>query len=331
MRKVGLTIVSGLICFPMLWGCSSTDDNMTLGHMPGPEVSIEKIWIDDVEYAPTDTITIEKASKVFIDYTITSEADLLMVNHYYVYGSSGSLLVSHPREELDSNGALRKFTGRLECDGFLPARCGFRVFAANGYGGTDSQGFFLKLPTEGLGDIPNTTPLFQHNGRNLGPSQDKNAPPLGKSFENGKKNGRYTFKDAANDADRAGSNEFGSGYKDGKLVIYSPNRHDALFPDSKIVFKSGVTNDDMTETKFKRLDLFTASMWNACTSNERLEYLADSFIPTTTETEVYPDAVGYYFFHSKSPLNEWFGIIYLKNMGTPDTYAQYDLRIYKYW
>ena len=331
MRKIGLTIVSVLSCFPILWGCSSTDDDKSIGYMPGPKISIEKIWIDEVEYAPTDTITISMASKVSIDYTITSEADLLMVNHYYVYGSSGSLLTSYSREELNANGTLRKFTGHLECDGFLPARCGFRIFATNSYGGADSQGFFLNLPTEGLGDIANTTPLFQHNGRNLGPSQDKNAAPLGKSFENGKMNGRYTFKDAAANVDRASSNEFGSGYKDGKLVIYSPNRHDDIFPESKLVFASGVTNDDMTETKFKRLDLFTASMWNACTSNERLQYLPDSFITTTTETETYPESLGYYFFHSKSPLYEWFGIIYLKNLGTPDTYAQYDVRIYKYW
>ena len=327
----------------LLCSCSEMGGDQTLGHQDGPQITIETIWINGTAYEPADTIVISGASEVKIDYTVTSQSDLFFVNDYYVSGTSGSLLKTNTREEIAETSSSRNFSGQLECRGFLPFRCAFRIVAADGYGGAASTGFYLKLPVSGLGEVSGNTATQNHNNRNFGPGQtDGNSASLGKTINNVKANGRYTQYDmcysssTSSSQDRAGSNDLGLNYVNGKLVMFSPSRFDELFPLTAnpayaIRYFTDVNKSDITVTKFQRLDLFTNTMWGQCTTVERINYLADSFKATTTEEIVYPEALGYYFFTAKSPLYEWHGLIYIKSLGTPTTYAQFDLRTFKYW
>jgi len=378
MRKLVLTVASLLLVVGVvLCGCSETDNDRTLGHMDGPKITIEKITINGVEYAPKDTIEIAGASEVIIDYIVECESDIMLINDYYVSGSTGALLEGRSRSDLAASGSLRRYSGRLFCDTFLPFRCGFRIFAADSYGGTDSKGFYLRLPASGLSGVPGNTPLFTHSGRNFGPGQGDANCSFGKVVQNGFCNGRYTQADlagantssSAGAAERARSHDFGSAYMDGRLVMFSPHRFNHVIPENTPVVQTPTSNflpfviryytntepnttfADISVTKFKRLDLFTSSMWNSLTTNEQLQYLADSFMATTTEEVVYPEGVGYYFYYTTgqdeahkltaAPCNQakwvpgfdgtFFGIIYVRNTGTPTSYAQYDLKIYKFW
>ena len=381
--KKKLTIAAPILFMGLLLcSCTKLTGDRTLGHMGGPTITINTIWIDGTPYNPADypndTIPAAGASEVKIDYTVESANDLMLVNDYFVSGSTGALLVGRTNSDLAATGETKHFTGQLFNDSFLPFQCAFRVFAADYYGGTDSKGFFLNLPAKGLGDISNATALFNHTGRNFGPSQtDANSAGLGKVIQNAWKNGRYTQYDMAGvnagsppaPSERARSNDFGSnylvvasdGHNVGDLVMFSPSRFNDLFPESvnagyKLTFytagtgNQNTTLDDITITKFKRLDLFTASMWNSLTSNERMSYLYDSFKATTTDEIVYPTSLGYYFFMTTGspghtlidpPIDPtkfvagfdgiYYGVIWLRSMGTATTYAQYDVKIYKYW
>lgn len=305
--------------------------------LPAPEISINKIWIDGTAYEPTDTIQLENASEVKIDYSVSSSAPLRFVSDYYVYGTTGSLIKTHPSAEISNP---TNFTTQFLCNDFMPFRCGFRILAVDNFGGSISKGFYLKLPATGLTDINTGDPLFNHNNRSFGPSQkDGNSVDLGKTFNSCKANGRYVQFDYAyassttNSADRARSLDFGANFLNGKPILFSPFSFNALYPDKLATerFFTDVTRDDLSKTKFLHLGRFTTSMWNSLTLNDQLTYLANSFNPTDDKIEIEP--ANFYFFKSSSASYNWYGVIYVTSIITTAGAERINLNVkcFKYW
>ena len=299
----------------ILNGCQSREE---LIEFKPPIITLDAIWIDGVEFVPIDTIELEKASEVRMKYSINAFTDLVSVNDYYVYGTSGSLI-----NKVTEFSASGMYQGELTGDNFMPFRCQFRVVAFDKYGGASSAGFYLKLPANGLQDIAGGTPAMSQQDKKFGPGQKK-------YFWSGRFGGRYDNKDVAPNLARLSSIDFGYNFINGKHYLLSISEWERLNPDLPINYQGGTNQADLPVTKFIKLSRFTSSMWNDMSTNERFEYLARSIQPTETSIEI--DGVGEYYFF-KNGLG-YVGIIQIKalnvgNVGKEE--LQVVVKSYKYW
>jgi len=291
-----------------VFGCKEEQSKIIL---PEPTITINKIWVDGVAFDPVDTISLSSASEVKMEYTVNASAKLLSVDDYYVYGTTGSKLVSH----LDSV-EIQNYKDTLVCNDFMPFRCGFRVVALDNYGGATSAGFYLKLPANGLGDITGGTTISNSGDKKFGVVQNK-------FFWSYKRSGRYTNTDVATSTTYLKQADLGYRYINGKHYLISLSEWNTLVPNYLIKFPTGSTVDDIPVTKFMRIGRFTSSMWNDLSNNNRLLYLSGSMNPTATSIEV--TSAGQYYFYKKNvmviPLDPAIqvadcGVIYVKSLTT---------------
>ncbi len=315
MKKNHLQLIVTFFTSLLLYACSESEEKHVIAD---PTVLINKIWIDDVEYEAKDIITLDKASKVKMEYTVKSEAQLIRVNNYYVYGTTGSLI-----SENSFSTDEKEFSGTLYSDDFMPFACGFTVVALDIYGGATSKGFSLELPASSLDDISGNTPAASQQDKKLGPNQKV-------FFWNGKLNGRYKPSDVARNVDRLSSTDFAYNFIDGEHYLFSVSEWDERYPSDKIVYEGDSKPSDAPITKFAKLERFTSSMWTAMNTNEKFQYLANSIEPT--ETSIRADKVGDYFFY-KNGLGG-VGIINIKALkDSPEgkEEVQVLVKAYKYW
>lgn len=236
-----------------------------------PILKIDKILIDGVEYAYADTIKVNSANRVEIDYTVESESDIAQIQNIYLYGGAANNIKTETNFP-DS----RKFSGKLICDDFLPFLCSFRVVGVDKNAGLCSDGFVLKLPFNGFKEIvdPANKGLFVKGNFDLTDVRSVQPNNAGTAFYQVNDGNRRRWDHVSHpesDWDKSVCENLGFAFAeiDKNITMLSPSIWNEKIGNSI----NAVIMDNAPVSYFTALPRFTKSMWDQINNYEQLEYL----------------------------------------------------------